>query len=397
MDKKVKSHNLSVKGIDKEYFLNDPFYNEKGKKIDFKGIIKEYEISSDGKTDYISLASKFKPHSDYELMLQSTDNILKSSPSDISSKSLNKVLKIGYKFIEFLSDPNVIKKYGMNQGYAYMVYNYDKHTTDRHSGMSKKDFHLHLNSWQKDTLNKLKEIDIENTSSFYIKSIADPLFDIAQILIYDALDSDELSKYLKPANDINGEISYSGVYEIKNGWKSLNDENFAQLIQKIHDKLNERYAEILECFTGEKTVPERYTRHKLLPKAIIKSKIIATKMKESTKSVLLIKVDTLKSITPEQFEKIQQRPNFRDTLISLRWLAYSLAFFSNAYISEDSPMVNQKAYVNITPRLFTKIGGASILNMPGRELVKIDRGEGQVTDEEFEEKSNFHKDFTRTL
>ena len=34
--------------------------------------------------------------------------------------------------------------------------------------------------------------------------------------------------------------------------------------------------------------------------------------------------------------------------------------------------------MNVTPRLFTKIGGASLMNFPEYVLVKIDRGEGNI-------------------
>lgn len=54
-------------------------------------------------------------------------------------------------------------------------------------------------------------------------------------------------------------------------------------------------------------------------------------------------------------------------------------------------------YINVTPRLFTKIGGASILNFPEHPIVKIDRGLGNVSASEFEKKSEFHKEFTNTL
>lgn len=89
--------------------------------------------------------------------------------------------------------------------------------------------------------------------------------------------------------------------------------------------------------------------------------------------------------------------NFRDTLISLRWLAYSIAFFSNDYINHDMPLTEKPLYMNVTPRLFTKIGGASIMNFPENSHVKIDRGEGHINQEEFDERLDFHQEFTKRL
>ena len=53
--------------------------------------------------------------------------------------------------------------------------------------------------------------------------------------------------------------------------------------------------------------------------------------------------------------------------------------------------------MNCTPKLYTKIGGASIMNFPNYALVKIDRGEGNFSQEEFEEHVSFQKDFVKTL
>ena len=53
--------------------------------------------------------------------------------------------------------------------------------------------------------------------------------------------------------------------------------------------------------------------------------------------------------------------------------------------------------MNVTPRLFTKIGGASIMNFPSHSLVKIDRGKGNVSKDEFIKKTEFHKEFTKSI
>ena len=66
-------------------------------------------------------------------------------------------------------------------------------------------------------------------------------------------------------------------------------------------------------------------------------------------------------------------------------------------LSRNGKIVESDAYMNCTPRLFTKIGGASIMNFPEHALVKIDRGQGNISGEEFEHRVNMHKDFIKTL
>lgn len=393
-----KIYNLSVKGIDKEMFSND-FYDNKCEKINFNGVIKEQKFKTKEGEDYISLAPKFKPHSDYEMMLQSTDSIVKSPITSLSDEAVKYIFGVAYDYIDFLSDKEIIKKYGLENGYPYLVFNYDEFTTDRHSGMSKKPFHLHLNSWQKESIDRISEIDKETVSPYYYQSVVDPIFDISQILAGEALRCEELSKYLEEVKVICGsqEIGYSSVYKVKGGWKTLLSDDFPQILKTIHKKLEERYILILECFSGKNSIPELYTRHLLLPDDIIRKNIDTCEVDDSTKSALLKLMTKVNSITPEQFKKLCENTDLRDTLIPLRWLAYSIGLFSNSTLSADKKQTDKELYMNVTPRLFTKIGGASIMNFPEYSLVKIDRGIGNIDLETFEKRVEFQKEFTREL
>lgn len=398
MENNFKAYNLGVLGIDKTLFL-DPFYSGKCERINFSGVIKEYKIQSAEGTDYISLAPKFIPHSDFELMLQSTDSICKSPITSLTDEAVHHIFGTAYKFIEFMSDQRVVDKHEMLGGYPYFVYNYDEFTTDRHSGMSKKPFHLHLNSWKNTSVQNITPVNEQTVSPFYYKSLFDPIFNVAQILTKEALDCEELKMYVKPVDLVCGgqNIFYSSIYEVINGWSALQKADFAYLMKTIHRRLEARYIEILSCFCGNSEIPALYTRHNLLPKDEIINNILLSSMQDATKEVLKSLIEELVSISPEQFQKISQRPNYRDTLISLRWLAYSIGMFSNSFIDGMTPYKDKKLYINVTPRLFTKIGGASIMNFPKHALVKIDRGIGNVTSEEFGKKLEFNRDFTKFI
>lgn len=398
MEKNKKVYNLSIPGINKDLF-NHPLYLNKCEKIDFNGVIKEVKITGENGHDYISLAPKFKPHSDYELMLQSTDSIVKSPITSLTDEAVHYIFTTGYDFVRYFSQKDNIDEFGMDGGYVYLVFNYDEFTTDRHSGMSKKPFHLHLNSWKKDTIDKISIIDKDKVSPFYYQSVVDPIFDLTRILTRDALDCEELNKYLDVSNPICGdqEIYYSSVYKVKEGWKFLESEDFIEVLKLIHNKLEERYKEILQCFSAKTEVPELYTRHLLLENKKIIENITNSKLQESTKIKLLELIDRVHSITPEQFKEISKNTDYRDTLIPLRWLAYSIGFFSNDVINLSSPLEEKDVYMNCTPRLYTKIGGASIMNFPNYSLVKIDRGEGDISELEFENRVKMHESFVRTL
>ena len=398
MDRNYKIYHLSIPGINKELF-NHPLYLNKCRKINFNGVINEREIITEKGTDYISLAPKFKPHSDYEMMLQSTDSIVKSPITSLTDEAVSHIFTTGQEFIKFLSEKEVIEKYGLNGGYPYLVFNYDEYTTDRHSGMSKKPFHLHLNSWKKDTIGNIERINVDEVSPFYYESVVDPIFDLTQTLAKDALDCDELKDFIEPVKPTcgNQEIYYSSVYRIKKGWEFLSDEQFSFMLKTVHRKLEERYKEILRCFCGTDEIPKLYTRHLLLPRNEIINNIVSSEMQDTTKEVLIKLIDRVRSITPEQFQEISKNTDYRDTIIPMRWLAYSMGFFSNTYIDEKSPICEQNLYMNCTPRLFTKIGGASIMNFPEHSLVKIDRGEGDISKEEFERRAEFHQDFAKKL
>lgn len=393
----MKVSNLKIPGIDKNLF-NHPFYLNRCRKIDFNGVIRETEIIGENSTDYISLAPKFKPHSDYEMMLQSTDSVVKSPITSLADETISYIFGTGLDFIKFYSKPENVLNFSMDGGYAYLAFNYDEMTTDRHSGMSKKPFHLHLNSWKMPTLSRLNEVDKNSVSPYYYESIVDPIFDLNRALVYDALDCDELNKYLERSNPICGgeEISYSGIYKLKGGWEFLESEEFPKMMKLIHERLEERYKDILECFCGTREIPELYTRHILLSDKSIMNNIISSSMPDSTKAALIKMMDRVHSITPEEFTKLSENTDIRDSYIPLRWLAYSIGFFSNEYISCDRSLVDEDCYMNCTPRLYTKIGGASILNMPENAIVKIDRGSGDISKDEFDGRVEMHKAFVKT-
>lgn len=74
-----------------------------------------------------------------------------------------------------------------------------------------------------------------------------------------------------------------------------------------------------------------------------------------------------------------------------------MGFFSNNYIEINNKQIDSDLYINITPRLYTKIGGASIMNFLEQSLVKIDRGIGNINQESFNKKLNFKKGFVKIL
>jgi len=399
MTKVFKPYHLEIQGIDKNLFLSDPFYRQKAERIDFDGLIREFKIEAQDQVDYVSLAPKFKPHSDHELMIQSTDKIVKSASTALATETIHKILDVGYRFVDFLSNPDIVRNFGLDDGYMYLVYNYDEFTTDRTSGMSKKPFHLHMNSWKKDTLKRITPVEQDKVSPYYYQSIIDPIFDITQILANDALACEELKPYLTESKVHNDKIGYASVFEVKGGWKTLQDRDFAHILQIIHKRLENRYVELLECFTGMTTVPDEYTRHQVLPDEQVIFNIQESNIPDSTKAAILNKVGKIRSVTNEQFDQWRQNGerDLIDTLVSLRWLAYSVGFFSDNYLNCEFAVKDQPMYINVTPRLFTKIGGASIMNFPEHPLVKLDKGNGEVTREQFAEKSQFHKEFAKTL
>ena len=379
--------------------FNTPLYLNKSRKIEFSGIIYEKEIITENGNDYISLAPKFKPHSDYEMMLQSTDSTLKSSSVSLTDEAVNYIFSTAYKFIDYLSDPTIIQRYDMNRGYPYLVFNYDEFTTDRHSGMSKKPFHLHMNSWKRETINQIVPIDKDEVSPYYYQSVVDPVFSLTRVLTYDALDDDTIKEFLEQSNPKfnNQELYYSGVFKVKKGWDFLYSKEFPKVLKKIHLLLEKRYKEILKCFTGEDTIPKLFTRHALLTHDEILKNIDSSNFQDTTKEALISLMPLVRTITDEEFLELCKNLDLRDTIIPMRWLAYSIGFFSNEFINGLGNYKNNDCYINCTPRLFTKIGGASILNFPDKALVKIDRGEGYFPQEEFDKHVEFQREFVKKM
>ena len=68
---------------------------------------------------------------------------------------------------------------------------------------------------------------------------------------------------------------------------------------------------------------------------MIRENIESSLVDDSTKQALLKLMTKVNSITPEQFKKLCEDTDLRDSLIPLRWLAYSIGLFSNSALTLD--------------------------------------------------------------
>ena len=386
---------MKIPGIPREYF-NLPFYQHPCGKKELLGVIREYQIESFKQRDFVTLMSKLFPHSDYDLALMSTDGKCKSSVTDLADKTIEEIFKIAFQYIQFISNPRVTKKYGLQNGYAYLVYNYDEHTIDRESGMSIKDFHLHLNFYKEKTINQIQAIETGKISYYERKRIVDPLFGITRAIFRDML--------IKPKYQVFFEESYNQVdtyyaatFRVKQGWKSFLNPEFSMILKEMHRDIEQAYCFILRSFTGECDIPLPNRRHPLLAESERIKNIWKLPYSVMTKELLVELNYYLRGLSEEEFEAVHRKIIFRKAVISLRWLAYSISFFSNQYVHEGCPYVENTVYMNIALRLFSDIGGASILNFPDYPLVKIERLNGKVSESEFEKRTAFYEEFYETI
>jgi hypothetical protein len=385
-------YNLNMPAIDKESIMDIPFLNYPCRHEKYKGVMDEIV---NGDKDYISLLYKFYSHSDYELALLSNNGVIQSAITDLPHGSSRTMFELAYQLIQFLSSQYTIDRYGTEEGYPYIVYNYDEYTTDRGSGMSLKGFHLHLNFWKKETIRRIMPIHTKDISAIKLKELVDPLFAFARELLSDVLDHKKYDEYITPAGNVI--LNYAQVYHVKKGWDFIKTPNFSALLADVHLGLNQAYINILEAFTGKTTPPPHGSRHALLEQEQIEKNIDELCLSDQVKSGLCNLSKHMKNISSEQITWLQNKPQLLNSVLSLRWLAYSIGLFSHSYIEADKLFQNQPLYMNVALRLFSKIGGASIMNFPDHDYVNIVRNTGNISIDDFANRIDFLRDFLKCI
>lgn len=349
----------------------------------------------------IAFINKLSPHSLYDCMLMCMEKE-NSSISDLSDEAAKFVFEMTYKFIEFVSEKQIMDEYDLYDGYMHICYNYDPFTIDRESGMSEKRFHLHMNYWRKrdislDDTKYLGEICDKNL----VRRMVDPLTIIGEYVLYDMLKYFKIEENILEPN-ISRDIEYGLPIGLKikyDGCEVLKSFEFSKKICKLHILLCDIYNEFEKIFCININRNGKWKRSLLKNVEEIKQGILKSSwLSEYSRLLMFFLAENLRNINSIPEKYFLENRDGRIRHLCMNGLNYSLSFFSPNENSAEIKLINQRDfYLVIQPKMFSDIGGAGLPCIGGIAAAKLKRNAIGFTEKEAEMRDDFHKRFIKYI
>ncbi len=400
---RVAWHHLRIPGPPPDYGLRgeelhhpDPRRRFARRSIQFL----DCASTEDQGCETLALIDKASPHSLFDLMLSEVSASSKSTAADVSAQTGLTLWRTGLNFVRFCAQAAVADEFGLSGGELHLALNCDPHTWDRESVQAAKQFHLHLLYWDAPALEPVSHAQRlgEVADRRLRRQALDPLSFLGARLVTEALeglDLDVPGASLLPVNDaavLRGERPLGGVMVLP-GWGVLESHGFEDLMRRIHRRLEWLAALLLETFTGLGGTPRPWYRHPLLPGREIGARIARLPFSDGAKDGLMDLAGALRGIAPGTARWLARAtPARRMGLMTLNQPAYAMNL--HAMGSQGHPLAEgAQLHLIIQPKLFSGIGGAGLLTLGGVPSVRVLRGQGAFSADQWQRRAQFQRAF----
>jgi hypothetical protein len=344
-------------------------------------MFKEIEVEGRSRVGFVEKAF---PHSYYDLMLLAADDEIRCSFSDLDPAVKQFTLALAADFVDFLSDPDVSRRYGLDGGYLHLAYNYDRYTTDRDNSMCcDKRFHLHLNYWVAKELADLRPIEWGDISDLQLRqNLIDPVAYLSEMIMRDRVMGRALPAGLMTVDaDRDQELGLPAGPKIEfPDWSFLRDPSFAEVLVGLHREAECAYAELYEDFIGEPYQPRVWERPRLLPRDRIEANLRARPwLSPDTLEGLLLLSRTLVNIEDLGVPAMAQVDPGSLGKIVLAGLDYAVTLFRPARNTIECPLNRGgPVYLVMHCKMFGTMGGAGLPTIDSVPVVRLDRSRGEL-------------------
>ena len=352
----------------------------------------------------VALVDKAFPHARFDLMLLAADQAVHSSAADLSPATTRFIFGAAAQFANFVSDPAVIDRHDLENGFLHVSYNFDRVTIDRENSMFfDKRFHLHLNYFPNRDLypeGVQRWGDLKDPG--LARRMIDPAVYLAEEVLLDRLAATECSlPALELDRDRDIELGLPPGLKIRlPRWQALSEAVVQDWFATFHTLAQSTYDALLVCFTGGADVPKPWTRRRLLPVDEIERNVAAVPwLRDPTRQRLLGLARVLRQVTESDVARFRADENARVRWMSLAGLDYSVSIASAQRNTRVNPATaHDDVYVIWQAKLFGDIGGAGLPPIDGLVAVMLDRASGPVLgDREVAERDRFRAGFIERL
>lgn len=370
-----------------------------GSPRDFYGKRMLEELLVDDK-DRVAFIDKAFPHSRYDVMTLASDERIRSAIVDLAPATRGLLAEVAARFVEYVSEPDVLDEHGLSGGHFHMSFNYDPATADRENSMFyDKRFHMHMNYWPGRDLTEMTTTrwgDIPSTA--LRRRLIDPLSFVAASIMYEALDGRAAGYPLLPV-DVRRDVQEGlppGLKLRLPGWHVLREPGFIAALEALHRCAARTYDALYSAFTGEAHEPRLWQRPRLLPPPEIAARLSDLPWLSTRGRRDALRIGSLlRDVTPEECAVFRDDAETRIRCMTLGGLDYSISLFSWCENSKATPLKHaDEVFLVMQCKLFADIGGAGLPSMRRIALVRLDREAGRVMQAaEYEDRLAFRSRF----
>lgn len=364
-------------------------------------------------TDQLALIDKASPHALFDLMVTevSPANTAGTGKTDAGSVMpiTGQVLwQTAANFQRFVISPEVHRELGHAEaarqpGWLQLALNCDPNTNDRESVQALKSFHLHLLYWRPSELMLLTRSDrlSEQHNPYLVRQCLDPLSFLGPRLLNDRLADLEpelraLGAHLLPADaaaTCAGARPMGCLIQLPN-WALLATPAFEHLIRLLHQRLAETATALLKAVTGREQAPAPWQRHRLLPMHQIAQNLVALGLSAESRAGLLALTERLSDLPGQLAQYLRQAsPARRMHCMTLNQPCYSLSLSPMDRLGRSTMGCEGPLLLSLQLKLFSGIGGAGLVSLPGLPSVRVLRAQGQFSEADWQRRVNFQRRF----
>ncbi len=352
--------------------------------------------------DQLALVDKAIPHAQFDLMLSEVSERDKPSPCDVAPITGQALWRSGLEFVRFVSQPDVMARFGLADGTLHLALNCDPHTRDRESVQAAKQFHLHLLYWTAAELAPLA-LGIERVAEHDVRTrrqLLDPLTFVGARLVTALLA--ELDLGITGARVLPGDDDAvaagrrpPGALIVLPGWDVLAESAFEDFVRRLHQRLEDAAALLRAAFTGVASVPPKWCRHPLRTVETVHAALAGLAFPEVVLGELELLAQLLRDLPPAVLARLREgAPAARKHLLTLNAPAYAINLFAPGRNQPDAPAAAaESVYLSVQPRLFSGTGGAGLLALDGVPSVRVCRGVGTFDAAQWRLRTEFQRAF----
>ncbi|EIC22037.1 hypothetical protein [Thiorhodovibrio frisius] len=356
--------------------------------------------------DQLALIDKALPHAHLDLMLSEASATPKPTAAAVLPVTGRLLWRSALEFVRFVSQPGPRQAFQLDGGRLMLALNCDPYTTDRESVQAAKQFHLHLLYWSARELEAIAApLPLSATTDpRKRRQLVDPLSFLAGPLIASALEDIDFAaiggRLLRMDDQavVRGERPPGCLIELPD-WKVLGEPTFEPLMRSIHQRLARLSAGICQAVVGQDEPPAPWHRHRLRPAHQRHTALQALGLPEPVAASLDTLTSNLRNLSPATAARLQRAsPATRKHCMSLNQPCYGINLYApQANTAETPVMAGSPVYLLLSAKLFSGIGCAGLLPIGQVPSVRVIRGAGTFSAEDWQARAAWQHAFAEHL